>query len=105
MYKESQRGFAVAAVVGIVAILALLGGGAYIATKYDANVDTDVSTTTDSMQLDGGITVTKDNDAMMKDKSTTTMMMDASTTVDANLGTDVSTDVNAGANVNVNLGY
>lgn len=98
MYKESQRGFAIAAVIGIVAILALLGGGAYVATKYETSVNTDVSTTTDSMQVNGDITVTKDGD-----EATTTV--DASTTVDADLGTDVSTDVNAGAQVDVNLGY
>lgn len=98
MYKESQRGFAVGAVVGIVAILALLGGGAYVATKYEADVDTDVSTTTDSMRFDGNITVTEE-----ADEATTSL--DASTAVDMGLDTDASTNVNAGADVNVNLGY
>ena len=98
MYKESQHGFAIAAVIGIVAILALLGGGAYVATKYETDVTTDVSTTTDSVELNGDVTITKDGD-----EATTTV--DASTTVDADLGTDVSTDVNAGAQVDVNLGY
>ena len=98
MYQDSQRGFAIAAVIGIVAVLALVGGGAYVATKYDTNVDTEVSTTTGSMKIDGDIIVTKE-----EDEATTTL--DASTTVNADLNTDVSTDINAGADVNLNLGY
>lgn len=98
MYQESQRGFAVAAVIGIVAVLALLGGGAYVATNYNADVETDVSTTTGSVSIDGDITITEE-----ADEATTTL--DASTTINADLGTDVSTDVNAGAGIDVNLGY
>ncbi len=80
-YKNTQGGFAVGIVIAIIAILALGGGAAYVATKSDVDVDADLNGTT----TDNGVRTRGWFDFRMNDE-------------------DVDADVNAGANVNTNVG-
>ena len=97
--KNSQKGFAVGAVIGIIAILPLLGAAAYVATNNEADTATTTDETATSSQasttvggaLDLGLDIKADTEADLNLEATTSVGADASTTV-------------GGAGVNANVG-
>jgi len=100
-----EHGFAVSAALGIIAVIALLGGATYVATHDDAQVDATVneeenaSTTADGdmradagffglfrhddddadkfdIDLMGGVDATSDTDASVKDEASSSLELD-----------------------------
>ena len=91
---NAERGFGLGVAIAIIAIAALLGGGAYVATHKDAAVDVnETATTTDD--VNGSIKIE------IKD-ATTTIKTNATTSVevDTDGALDVDADVTGGASVN-----
>ena len=93
MKTNSQSGFAIAAIIGIIAVLALLGGTAYVATHNKAKTEMENATTTqeDAMEANGGADLGLDGGVDVN--------VGATTSLDTSVG--ATTSVGAGAGVNV----
>lgn len=91
----SERGFGLGIAIAIIAAITLLGGGAYVATHKDIDVDIDdTASTTDN--VNGTVKIE------IKDQPTIELGADASTTIDVNSGTmlDINADVGGSASAN-----
>lgn len=99
MKSTSQSGFAIGAAIGILAILALLGGGAYVAKNYNNMASSTNATTT------GGFELNANENAQMNANAnaTTSLGKDVSAEAKANAGVKATTSVGGGAGVNVNV--
>jgi hypothetical protein len=108
MKSNSQAGFAIGAVLGIIAILALLGGGAYVA-KHKNNMASSTNATTTH---EGGFEQNANVNAQMNANAnaTTSHGKDVSASSSANAGVKATTSVggvnlNVGGGANGNAGY
>lgn len=99
IHSNSQGGFAIGAVIGIVAVIALLGGGAYVATQYDASIDAETSTTTDQFRTESDMVIEEE---VSTDATTT---LETSATIDAGIDAGSSVDAGVGLDVNANINY
>jgi hypothetical protein len=102
MNTTPQSGFAVAAVIGIVALLAIVGGTAYVATRGDADVDTNTATTTASTTTDiATTTIRHDNFDFHPGVDANGELI--GTLATTSIGADLSASTSVGG-INVNLG-
>lgn len=106
IYNQSERGFAIGAVIGIVAVLALLGGGAYVATQSSTTFEADdTASTTDSVYVNDSDDSMR-ADVMLDGNLDGSVDTNASTSVDAGVtGGDSSVNGNADAGLDLNLDY
>lgn len=102
MKTTSQSGFAIGAVIGIVAILALLGGTAYVATRNNNDAATStVATTTPRGSFEQNANVNAQLNA--NTNATTSVGADVSAEARTNAGANATTSVGGGAGVNLDL--
>jgi hypothetical protein len=100
MKTSSQSGFAIAAIVGIVAVLALLGGTAYVATHNKAENATSTEATTTAK---GGFEMNADENAQLNANVNATTSLGKDVSADAKAGAGVKATTSVGG-VNVNVG-
>jgi hypothetical protein len=105
MKSTSQAGFALGAAIGIIAILALLGGGAYVANNKGKMATSTNATTTEQ----GGFEQNANENAQQNanENATTSVGADVSADAKADAGANASTSTstsNGGAGVNFNAG-
>lgn len=92
MTLTTERGFGVGIAIAIIAIAALIGGGAYVATQKNVDVKVDeTASTTDDVNGTIKIEITD---------ATTTLDVNSTTTIDVDGALDIDADVNGGASVN-----
>ncbi len=100
MKSTSQSGFAIGAIIGILAILALLGGGAYVA-KHRGEMATSTNATTTQ---EGGFEANANENAQLNANAHATTSVGKTMSASSTIKNDVKATTSVGAGVNVNVG-